>query len=66
MSSHLPLTRTLGVLYVVMGTILMLVTLGVLSLNWEVLGPFLVMGAGAAVLLGGAVRLARRTTTYGG
>ena len=37
MSSHVTLTRTLGVLYLVMGTILLLVTLGVLSLNWELL-----------------------------
>jgi hypothetical protein len=66
MSSHVTLTRTLGMLYLAMGTILLLVTLGVLSLNWELFGPVLVMGAGAAVLLGGAVRLARRNTTDGG
>jgi hypothetical protein len=52
-----------GVLYVLMGLSLLLLTLEVFIVPWEVVGPLLVMGAGVAVLAGGAARLrhGRRT-----
>ena len=53
-----------GVLYVLIGLSLLLLTLDLFTVRWDVAGPLLMMGAGAVVLADGAVRLrhGRRVT----
>ena len=57
MNKRSPAVVTGGVLYVLMGLILFLLTLNVFTVRWDLAGPLLVMGAGVMVLAGGVVRL---------
>jgi len=57
MNDRSPAVTAVGVLYVLIGLSLLLLTLDLFTVPWEVVGPLLVMGAGVAVLAGGAARL---------
>ena len=57
MNDRSPAVTAVGVLYVLSGLSLLLLTLGLFTVRWEIAGPLLVMGAGVVILAGGIVRL---------
>src|SRR3712207_2717929 len=60
MTDRTPARVVTGLVFVLFGCALLLATVDVVSLRWDWVGPLLVMGAGAAILAGAAVRLRRR------